>query len=1652
MKSDPKRILRKAVAVTALFCMTTQTTFAALLNLSSDPLSVSQVSPKIMLTISKDQQLYKKAYNDYSDLNGDGVIDTTYNHAIEYYGYFDSYKCYDYVPADGRFEPKSNTADKYCGGRRWSGNFLNWVSMSRMDAVRKLLYGGLRSTDQTFDAATQPDPITVLERAYLPTDAHAWAKYYNGTDIDRLTPFSPPTAATSNPYNTTSDISIPAAAGDYAYTFNTSVTANVSIGDQITIQLRSNPSRFFTGAVMDITNAGQTVRVRVNALGISGAATSDQWTIVNHSAAGISFCNVTVGSTAAGNANSRSSTNTNPPLMRVAQGNFALWNANERWQCQWFDERNNIQGGFAGGLRSNGNQAVLSEIGASAENPSQGTHGLSWPNTVDGEYNVRVKVCDPGLFDPATNREKCKRYPNGNLKPIGLLQEYGDNGRFHFGLMTGSHAKNISGGVLRKNPGTLADEVRVDSDGAFREANVNGSGVPDGTYRDHPYRPRNAGDPRVATSPQSPPGIINTLNYMRVYGYLYTDGSYIGASGDNCTYQLTSLVENNCTSWGNPMSEVFFEAVRYFAGTSTDGSEFRYTAGNSKDNELGLPLAKTLPALTATNYCANLNVLVFNASVSDNDDDLRTRAGADINSAATIGALTNIVGNNQNENINGGTYFAGKVIGSTPAGDPGFELCTAKTITAFGDVSGICPEGPTTAGSYLIAGIAHHARTNRIRTDFTVPASDTKALKVTTYGIQLASNTPELEIEGGAGQRVVLQPIYRLNVGGNVGGGAIVDMRYVRTDTTSDPNIRSGKVYVNWEDSEQGGDYDQDMWGIIEWRLNIAAGQITITTNAVSASTANPQGFGYAISGTTRNGPHFHSGIYGFNYTDPTGALGCTNCNLAGSGGQTGPQSVTYALSSAAASGTLKDPLWYAAKYGGFTDSNNNNRPDLPSEFDARVNSTGVPGTDTVPDNYFLVTNPLGLVSALSAALNAIGKDTSGTSVMANSTSLSTTSRIYQARYDPADWSGQLIAKNVDGATGAIETTATWDAGLKLNAIPQNNRVIVTFDDAASRDGVAFRAGSISAPLLLQLNTSPITTLPDALGVSRLAWLRGDTSQETRNGGIFRSRPNTVLGDIVNSDPTYVGPPNSPNFDATYGVFRTTYYNRTPMLYVGANDGMLHGFDAVTGVEKLAYIPSKTFPHLAKLTSPTYSHRFYVDGPPDVNDAVVNGAWRTVLVGGLGSGGQGIYALDVTNPGGAGPGTDFTEANASNVVLWEFNDTDDAQLGYVFGKPVIRKMANNRWAAIVSAGYNNSEGDSATGNGRATLFIIFLDGPKGGGRTWIEGSDYVKIDTGVGTAATPNGLAPPMAVDADGDSRIDYVYSGDLLGNFWKFDLRAASVNTWTQATSRVVLFKATDAFGNAQPITSQAEGTLHPTGNGFVLTFGTGKYLEKTDPLSPFAIQSFYGIWDKNDGGANVSTQTTVANRTALLGQVISQQSNFRTIDPVVVPNWNSQFGWFMDFPASNTTGERAVFRPIIIAGRLIFTTLIPSDDPCAGGGTSFLMIVNPATGGAINTAVLDTNGDGILNASDQINGNYAVGVESTVGIAPTPVVVKGGPATGAVSATTSKIYGQGKPSMHGEGSMLGYTIMGGPLGVTGMVIGLLGNDGRVSWREIIK
>lgn len=620
---------------------------------------------------------------------------------------------------------------------------------------------------------------------------------------------------------------------------------------------------------------------------------------------------------------------------------------------------------------------------------------------------------------------------------------------------------------------------------------------------------------------------------------------------------------------------------------------------------------------------------------------------------------------------------------------------------------------------------------------------------------------------------------------------------------------------------------------------------------------------------------------------------------------------------------------------------------------------------------------------------NILAESGAAAAVALTSGSVVAGGKIYQGQFNASDWSGDLVAYNTNPSTGAI-TTEAWKAGTVINS--QNydtGRKIITFKPSAAlgSQGIPFRwpADPVN-PTATELDVSQVTALNtnasnvnDGAGANRLNFLRGQT-------GIagFRPRLLSVLGDLVNSAPAYVGAPafNYPDTleAASYNSFQTTYSTRTPLLYVGANDGMLHAFDAATGQEKLAYVPSKVYANLSKLTSSTYNHRYFVDGSPTIVDTFYSGAWHTTLVSPLGAGGQGLFALDVTNP------SNFTEANAnaSSIVRWEYSDDD---LGYVADRAKIVKLNTGAWAAVFSNGYNNSEADgSASTTGYAYLYIVDIE----------TGALIKKISTKAGTAASPNALTTPTLVDIDGDGDVDYAYAGDLLGNVWKFDLCkpngsgvCASVsNNWEvafgTAAAPLPLFVARDSSNNPQPITSAIEVTRHFSGDGYQLYFGTGKYLEATD-IATIGPQTFYSLWDQA-----VSPSRITGGRSDLQAQTVDTTvtvsgDDYRTTSDNPV-DWASPVnaagtkrGWYMDLPAS---GERAVSKPTLYSGRILFTTLIPNSAVCGNGGTGWIMELDAVTGRPLASGpTFDVDGDGDVDIDDNLgtDGVYPSGVKTT-------------------------------------------------------------------------
>ncbi|SDO69966.1 type IV pilus assembly protein PilY1 [Ralstonia sp. 25mfcol4.1] len=1588
------RVQAALLAASSMLAIASASAAGPQLTLAQRPLFAGgNVPPMVMIDLTKDHTLHQRAYNDYTDLDGDGKLDTTYTNSIEYAGYFDSAKCYTYDKTTIKgFVPKAlvDKDTKYCDGSTWSGNFLNWATMSRIDEVRKILYGGMRSTDTT--------TTTVLERAFLPMDAHAWAKFYNGADVAKLVPVPVEVASAIGTLTSNTRMSLAAAA---ASNIALSDVSKVQIGDQLRFEPTSGATAgsSMTGWVMKV-NSGS-VNMAFYADGVSNpGGTSTQfssWKVTNLTRGGLTLCNVTPKD--ANNLNSQ--TNQQAPQIRVVAGNYATWGASEKWQCNWYAEANNTQGSFLPKINgttvsgsSNGNRAALSGINSSAENPQQSVRGLGTGQDV-GVYNARVQVCVNGLI----GSEKCD--PNNN-KPIGLLQKYGGPGQMLFGLMTGSYDKNISGGVLRRNVTNFASEFNPDT-GVF-------------TYS-------------AATNPVK--GIVWNIDKLRPYGYSYSDGTYLSA--DQCNYQQTGIQpsggtnaqnkpasEGNCSTWGNPISEIFVETLRYFGG-KTATSAFQ-PVSNGKDATLGLTQPAwanpmDLPKTNASRapYCTPLNALVFNSSVSSYDDDQLSGMSA-LNGAPDISTYTNKVG--VGENIAGGSWFAGGISGKTID-----NLCSAKSVGNLSDVLGICPEGPSQKGTFQIAGAALFAKQNRLRSDadaatLGVPVQDTTSLKMNTYAVQLATNTPKISVNVN-GKTVTIMPSYQLHpqspngVTAAASTGTLVDFKVISQTATS------GKFYVNWEDSIAGGDYDQDVWGILSY--NVSGDTITVSTRVVSGSSANGQGFGYSISGTSQDGPHFHSGIYDFQYSDPTNIKvtpssapinttgGCNKCNFGD------PETSVVYTANGKAGSQFQDPLLYAAKWGGFNDQNGSGTPDQTSEWDVTL-SNGSKGSDGVPDNYFYATNPVALAAALENAFLSILKTSSAAAVAASTTSLKTDSSIFQARFNGSDWSGQVLAYRLD-KNGNIASQEKWDAGAKLKGVNQDSRAILTYNTADTNSaGIPFRWDSLPTAYQTALNGT------DKLGTKRLLWLRGDQSNEQT---MFRAR-STALGDIVNSSPQYVGTPAAGYGDATYVAFVAAQSKRKPMIYVGANDGMLHAFSADMsddpasdgGKELFAYVPSALYGKLADLTAPKYAHSYYVDSTPTITDAYVNSAWKTVLVGGLGGGGKGIYALDVTNP------MAINESTAASTALWEFTSADDADLGYTYGRPKIVRLGNGKWAAVFGNGLNSTAA-------RGSIFVIFLDRPAGS-KTWRLGTDYLKLTVNDATDAQKksNGIMQVYVTDTDGDYVADAIYAGDLLGNVWKFDVSGKTAAAYQD--TRQLLFKATDAGGNAQPITTSFGGVRNRWG-GYIMMFGTGRYVDVGDPAN-MGTQSVYGIWDKNSSGQLTITRSQLVQQSITMEAQYKGGDWYRVLSKNPVNYSGGAMGWYLNLvsPGADPQGERVVYDPQITGTRLLFSTLVPSSDLCEYGGTGWEMLIDGLTGGQ-TVAMFDANGDGKFDGSDAVGGSG-----NTAG-----QVVNGKKSNNGILTNSTVIGNNSYTSGSGSNGSTGG-------GISRNTINTGYPTGRVSWRQI--
>lgn len=653
---------------------------------------------------------------------------------------------------------------------------------------------------------------------------------------------------------------------------------------------------------------------------------------------------------------------------------------------------------------------------------------------------------------------------------------------------------------------------------------------------------------------------------------------------------------------------------------------------------------------------------------------------------------------------------------------------------------------------------------------------------------------------------------------------------------------------------------------------------------------------------------------------------------------------------------------WLTAKYGGLK---------VPDSFDPTKSLTPLLDSlwwttndklsngDKRPDNFYVVDKAQDMIDGLTQAFANIQLEQRGSraSLALNSSPVNMGSKAFQAQYVSGSWNGNLYAYAIDQTTGNLSDAPIWNAEANL---PKWNERKVYVNDSGDLEDFKEEGDDQKG-------------FDDDDGEDKVEYLLGNRTKENTK---FRVRQG-VLGDIVNSQPVFVGNPN-PNLFSGRSFTGADSYNtwakgitRTPMVYIGGNDGMLHGFNADTGVEVFAFIPETVIKNgLSKIADKDYEHRYFVDGELTIAEAYIDKSWTTVLVGTLGAGGidkdgktsNAIFALDVTNPNKV-------------KLLWEKSSDDIKELGINLGKPIIIQALDNsekkQWKVVLGNG-PNSKKDTAN--------LISIDLEKG-------------KDTTVEVSKTENnGLSAIRAWDNSGDGLTDTLYAGDLQGAVWEIAINPKN----GKYNDPKLLFTAKNSKGEAQPITTAplagiSPASVSPDHDITWLFFGTGQYLNTAD-LASKQVQSWYGIKvkdkDKNSYPdaylRNDLIQRHILKETAV---VTKGGANIaRVIEQGQHNDLREKQGWYIDLVVGKdnpvAAGERIVTPNQFRGNALIGNTRIPdASDPCAPSGLGMLMSIDPFTGGRLENSFFDINADGTINNSDMVTVDGVATVVSGLG-----------------------------------------------------------------------
>jgi type IV pilus assembly protein PilY1 len=677
---------------------------------------------------------------------------------------------------------------------------------------------------------------------------------------------------------------------------------------------------------------------------------------------------------------------------------------------------------------------------------------------------------------------------------------------------------------------------------------------------------------------------------------------------------------------------------------------------------------------------------------------------------------------------------------------------------------------------------------------------------------------------------------------------------------------------------------------------------------------------------------------------------------------------------------------------------------------DPNVTNTAVSGSSLTPrvddlwhaavngrGTYFSAANAGELADSLTEALDTIGKDP-GTGAAAGSSSLRPVSgddKVFVAKYTPGTWNGSLESFTVNTTTGALNTptTANWEAGalLKTRDLTTSPRNIWFFTGAGATKLASFSHSNLSATQKAyfdNLCTSPAklaqcaslntNALAKVTGANVVDYLAGKTTYElsaaAADNRVFRTRV-TPLGDFVNASPIYVKKPPFLYADAGYASYKAAQALRTGVVYAAANDGMLHAFNASNGQELWAYVPSMVMSNMYRLVDRDYgqntNHRYFVDATPVMGDVFDGTNWRTVLIGGLGAGGRGYYALDITDP-------------ANPIGLWEFTDT---HLGLTYGNPVITKLKNGTWAVLLTSGYDNNAG-SGDGNGRLFVVNAVSGAPIG---TPIQTYTDAAGTTAAGTTGTPNNVGKfNVWIDDETNNTAKRAYAGDMLGNLWRFDF---DDNILPSGNEAFLLAQARAANGTTvQPITVRPQLTEVGANKAAAVVFGTGRYLGQAD-MTDTTLQSVYVVKDD----LSTTSLGVLRSSTAMVKQTMSTS---HTIANPLTVDWAAKSGWYVDLDV--TSKERVTVDMQLQFNTLTVAANIPTATACSPGGTSQVYDFNVRTGAILQSQSFDA---------------------MTMGITTVLVGTEGGQAgTGKTQVTdaTGRITTIDKPGGGGGGALL--------------------------------